>query len=207
MFFFARATTESDLIEAQRLRHLVFCEEKGWLPAESLEYQIETDRFDKHSAHYLAYDAEGNPVGSARIIFHTDDVGLQVADHAGPVRYDDFRDCAEISRMVALSGHRQGSILLGLIRMMYVDLLYEYDHLRYVYLVIAPKMYSALNRLGFNYEQIGEPEPWHGHKMVAARASVAEMEACVREVNPYFSRWLHERPEQMDSSISMVSFA
>jgi|GEM_PF-6970714 len=46
--------------------------------------------------------------------------------------------------MAAAPNHRQGSVLMGLIRMIYNALLKDLSHIRYVYIVVKPGFYHAL---------------------------------------------------------------
>lgn len=104
--------------------------------------------------------------------------------------------------MVAASNHRQGSVLMGLIRMIDNALLEDLSHIRYVYIVVKPGFYHALNMMGFNYLKLGETDKWHGKKMVAAKMDVPKMDDQVLEANPP----LHESPKEMEESVNIFSF-
>lgn len=59
------AETHADLIEAQRLRHKVFCEEHQILDGRD---GIEADQFDAHSRHVILRKRDGEVVATARLV-------------------------------------------------------------------------------------------------------------------------------------------
>lgn len=67
------ATTHEQLLSAQRLRHLVYCEERGFEPGVN---GLEQDEFDAVSAHVLVRSrSTRNVLGTVRIVLPTADAG------------------------------------------------------------------------------------------------------------------------------------
>lgn len=206
MYTFRHALNENEIQDSLELRYRIYCEEKGWVDPTLCADFLETDRFDKHSLHYLAFDSENELIGSARLIFQSEEEGIQISAHPGPVRFEDFSDCAELSRLIALPGHRRGSILLGLIRMVYADLIGELSHLRFLYIGVDTSFHRVLRRIGFDFVQLGEPEIFYGDELLAARMDIAEMDDHMRKVNSLFYKWLHEPSYRMSSELNILKF-
>lgn len=206
MYSFRYAHNEDEVRNSLELRYRIYCKEKNWVDPTVCAEFLETDRFDKHSRHYLAFDSKDELVGSARLIFETEEDGIQISAHPGPVQFEDFSDCAELSRLIAIPDHRKGLILLGLIRIVYADLIGELNYLRYLYVGVDTMFFRVLRRLGFDFVQIGEPEIFYGDELLAARISIIEMDGHVREANTLFHKWLHEPPCQMSSKVSVLKF-
>lgn len=61
-YLVARADWSVDETALRAIRHAVFVEEQG-IPA-----QLEWDGLDEDSAHFLAYDLEGEPIATIRIL-------------------------------------------------------------------------------------------------------------------------------------------
>lgn len=74
-----RSVDELRLSYALRCR--VYCEERGFLPIENYPEGIEQDEFDDYSLHFGSFDAEGEMVGSARLVLR------------GPLRFPMFGHC------------------------------------------------------------------------------------------------------------------
>lgn len=67
------ATTPAQIIEAQRLRYRVYCEERGFEPGVG---GLEQDDFDKHSRHVLVRSRiTGRTLGTVRLVLPTGSAG------------------------------------------------------------------------------------------------------------------------------------
>jgi N-acyl-L-homoserine lactone synthetase len=120
--FHARAIDDDPrlLDESYRLRYQVYCVERGFLDAADYPDGREVDEFDMHSVHLGLLDADGNVIGTARLI--------KPNPHGFPM----FRHCAffphvapvEVSRL-AISRHylrrrRRSEPLCDLVKAMVV---------------------------------------------------------------------------------------
>jgi N-acyl-L-homoserine lactone synthetase len=68
------------LEQSYNLRYQVYCIERGFLPASDYPDQLEIDEFDKHSIHVGVLNAQGDLVGTARLI-EPSSAGLPVFHH------------------------------------------------------------------------------------------------------------------------------
>ncbi len=74
------ATDAAQLLEAQRLRYRVYCEERGFEPGQG---GVERDEFDPVSRHVLVRSRmTGNVLGTVRVVLPSEDAGL----HGFPMR-------------------------------------------------------------------------------------------------------------------------
>lgn len=70
-----------ELATTYRIRYLVYCVERGLLPAQEYEEQgMEWDRYDRHAVHLLATHRCGEPAGTARLILPSS-LGFPAAEH------------------------------------------------------------------------------------------------------------------------------
>lgn len=104
------AKTPAEIHEVLRLRHQVYCLERGYEPGQD---GIETDAYDGHSSHVmLRLAACGTVIGTARLILpraskRLDSFPMQAVCAAEQFAALPFPDTAEISRF-ALSKERRG---------------------------------------------------------------------------------------------------
>lgn len=96
------------------VRHRVYVEEKNWLPAHP--HGLEIDQWDVFSHHFLAEDADGNIVGTARMI-EDSPLGFPFEESV-ELTYEDRESLYEVSRIAVLPEARGNNslILVGLCR-------------------------------------------------------------------------------------------
>ena len=63
-----RLTDERELVRLFAFRYRVFVDELGWMARKDRGAHILVDEFDQESANYAAYDADGEIVGSLRVV-------------------------------------------------------------------------------------------------------------------------------------------
>jgi N-acyl-L-homoserine lactone synthetase len=63
-----RLTDERELVRLFAFRYRVFVDELGWMARKDRGAHILVDEFDQESANYAAYDADGEIVGSMRVV-------------------------------------------------------------------------------------------------------------------------------------------
>ena len=63
-----RLTDERELVRLYAFRYGVFVDELGWMARKDRGAHILVDEFDQESANYAAYDADGEIVGSLRVV-------------------------------------------------------------------------------------------------------------------------------------------
>ena len=63
-----RLTDERELVRLYAFRYRIFVDELGWMARKDRGARILTDEFDKESANYAAYDADGEIIGSLRAV-------------------------------------------------------------------------------------------------------------------------------------------
>ena len=113
-FLTCLATSESEVLEAQRLRHLVFAEELG-ARLDSAAERLDRDRFDAYCEHLLVRRSDtGEVVGTYRILT------AAAARHAGGFYSEQEFDLGaipslprvvEIGRACVHPDHRGGAVL------------------------------------------------------------------------------------------------
>jgi N-acyl amino acid synthase of PEP-CTERM/exosortase system len=178
--------------ECFRVRHEVYCVERGFLTSHEKSNGLERDSFDERSIHSLLYDREtGLAIGTIRLI---------LADRASPTRSTPFHSLckdrlanhpellgvsqtAEVSRL-ALSksrcdrasfstGQRRRStdlkdihpssyVALGLLRMA-IEMAVK-NHVDYLCCVMEPSLLRMLGRCGIYFENLGECIEYHGRR-------------------------------------------
>ena len=93
------------------LRCRVYCEERGFLSIADYPDGIEKDEFDDHSLHFGSFDAEGDMVGSVRMVLRSP-LGFPMFDHCAidPIwrmKIEAIPNLFEISRLVVSRGCRR----------------------------------------------------------------------------------------------------
>ena len=191
---FRTRTADSQLLreECFRIRHEVYCVERGFLDAQQNSGGLERDSYDERSVHSLLYDrASGLAVGTIRLIlaergspspstpFHSlcKDRLEQYPELLGLAR------TAEVSRL-ALSkrrcdiaslsnGHRRRSadlkdvhpssyVALGLLRMA-IEMAVT-NRVDYLCCVMEPSLLRMLARCGIYFENLGQCIEYHGRR-------------------------------------------
>ena len=104
-----RSVDELRLSYALRCR--VYCEERGFLPLEDYPEGVEKDEFDDYSLHFGSFDAEGEMVGSARLVLRGP-LAFPMFDHcaidpAWQKKLEEIPGLVEISRLVVSRRYRR----------------------------------------------------------------------------------------------------
>lgn len=135
------------------IRHEVYVEEQGWLPA--AQVPIEFDALDQQATLVLARAADGRPVGSARVI-HQGPLPLPVQLTPFNVELDPTRRAVEISRLAVRTEHRGDPDLLaamfGCILQVVCDA--SADD---VYALVEPPLLATAQAFGFPFLPLQEP--------------------------------------------------
>lgn len=107
----AMLRTVDELKMSYALRCRVYCEERGFLPLAAYPEGIESDKYDDYSLHFGSFDAEGDMVGSARLVLRGP-LGFPMFDHCEVepewrARIDAIPKLVEISRLVVSRRYRR----------------------------------------------------------------------------------------------------
>ncbi len=224
-FEFRRITSPEAMEEAFRLRYQVYCNECHFIRSEDYLDGTEKDGFDKHSAHFGAYDAGGCLVGSVRLILPS--CGrFPIEEHCAALDVDPvkvpLRKCAEISRLTISKLYRRrakdglyyepqvedvtvqdkGQYFMRRVRPMAFGLYRELYHeskrlgIRYWYALMEKTLRTLLKIHGFVFNPIGPEVEFYG-MVTPYLADITEMEQNVHEKFPQFFDYFmdHLEPE------------
>ncbi|MNU28993.1 Autoinducer synthetase [compost metagenome] len=191
-----------------RLRYRVYCEEKGFLPAEDYPQGFETDEFDENAVHFIVYGDDVSPVGYMRIIDGQDRHGFPMIAH-GMTVHDDFEfppidGVMEISRMIVRSDYRhehrpandqQSSTDLplpqaknesDLIQFRLLRLMYQHamrEGAQWICAAMEPTLHRKFRMMGMPFTQIGPSGEYFGEVRPYAM-NLREMEAVMENRFP-----------------------
>lgn len=206
MYYFKHAINKQDKVDAFKLRYKIYCQEKKWCKAEDYEDNQEIDIYDSASDIFIAKDDCEKTIGTARLINHTESLGLQIAKLPGFTNSENFHKCSEISRLATQKKYRSGPIAMGLIRIIYNHILKNPNNYNYLYIVVENKFFRILNAIGFSFVAQGEPTLFWGDLLVVARMKVSEMDKLAYAKNPAFHNWLHQDSLYLDENTSFTGF-
>lgn len=86
------------------LRYRVYCLDRGFLPAQDYPDGLESDRFDRHSTHFCAFDRSDRVVGAVRLVRASGAAMFPFQEHCKVlhpgVTLPPATACAEVSRLV-----------------------------------------------------------------------------------------------------------
>jgi len=213
-FEFRRITLPEAMEEVFRLRYQVYCNECHFIRAEDYPGGMETDAYDKHAAHFGAYDAEGRLIGSVRLILSS--CGrFPIEEHCPTLNVDPekvpLRKSAEISRLTISKLYRRraqdglyyepqvedvpvqekGQYFMRRVRPMafglYREMYQESKRLgiRYWYALMEKTLRTLLKIHGFVFNPIGPEVEFYG-LVTPYLADVSELEKNVHERFPQF---------------------
>lgn len=117
---FLRCTTAEQIEAAMRVRHEVFCIEKGWIDPATCARDIETDDYDADAVHFLALK-DGVPVGTTRGLLG-ELVELPAFEYLPPHLFKaDRKEIAEVSRLATIPESRtqDAFVFMGLCSVMW----------------------------------------------------------------------------------------
>jgi N-acyl amino acid synthase of PEP-CTERM/exosortase system len=208
-----------------RLRYRVYCEEKGFLPAEDYPQGIETDEFDENAVHFIVYGDDRSPVGYMRIIDGQDGHGFPMIAHGMTVN-DDFEfppkdGVMEISRMIVRSDYRHeyrpandgptssdlplpnaknasDLVQYRLLRLMYQHAMREDS--RWICAAMEPTLHRKFRMMGIPFAQIGPSGEYFGEVRPYAM-NLQEMEAVLEERFPQTMAFFDSRANDPMSKV------
>lgn len=165
--------TDEQVREAQRLRYEVYCVEKGWVDTHTAE-AIEIDPFDPLAVHFLAYDDEGVPIGTARLLLGSRQQ-LPATRFLPQAAAYAPEETVEISRLAARRQSRShdAAVLLGLLRAMW-EWAMERSITNCVAVADAP-LFALLKRMGMPIVASGPKVEYVGSTCVPAALDIASV--------------------------------
>ena len=141
--------------QAFALRHAVYCQRLGWVPARG--DGRERDDFEDGAVSLGALDARGTLLGVVRLI-PADRPFMLERDFAPLLkgrRLAKSRDCAEVTR---LATRRVPGLASGAIAALLYDGIYRWSRrhgVRFLYFVVETRYHRILERLGFPCRALG----------------------------------------------------
>lgn len=80
-FDFDRVDNTPEIEDSFRMRYQVYCIERGFLDPKNYPNELEKDKFDSHSLHFLGkHHNKGDPAGTARLVMHSE-MGFPMQHH------------------------------------------------------------------------------------------------------------------------------
>lgn len=189
-FVVTLADTPEARHEAFRVRHQVYCIERGYEPAAG---SIETDEFDARSRHVLLTRRDtGETVGTVRVVLHDprrpqDSFPLQRVTAPGLLRHLPLPDTAEISRFSlskdrrATSGQAGALMRLGLIQG--AIRVFGQEGLTHWCAIMERSLVRLLQATAIHVETVGPMVEFHGLRQPVT-CSLADMLTRVRRDRP-----------------------
>ena len=185
------ADSSQDIFEAHRLRHQVYCLERGFLPNAG---NVEVDEFDKRSRHIVAREDKcGQIVGTARLILPStetpkDSYPMQRVCSPGLLSSLPQRNMAEVSRFAISKELRSvacastGVMRLSLMR----GLVYLSDRLGLTHwcAVMEPSLFRLFRASAMYFHALGPIIEYHGPR-----------QPCYIAIDEMLNRVRREKPE------------
>jgi N-acyl-L-homoserine lactone synthetase len=184
--------TPGQLREVFRLRHQVYCVERGYEPGDDGQ---EIDEFDDHSRHVLLrHTSDGSVVGTVRLIGADraalgDSFPMQRLCEPGLLHHVPLMATGEVSRFAISKQRRLGSIDATLLRLSLVRGLVELSSLMGIthWLAVMERGLVRLNeRNEIHFDSIGPLVSYHGIRQPMA-ASLVQLLSRVRREQ--FGTW------------------
>ena len=201
------------------LRYQVYCQERGYLPADNYPDRRETDHYDAISAHFCAFNLRDELVGYVRMVPPDPGQSFPFQSHCRDLlagaRLTPPAQAAEISRLMVSQAYRRRrgdvlsgvtiesnppqvtrdlrdhtpQILLSLYRQMYA---YSLAHsTRYWYAAMEQSLARALGQMGFAFEQIGPLVDYYG-PVALFLGDLRQLELQIQQSNPALMVWLRQ---------------
>lgn len=142
-----------------RLRFEVYCREFGFEDPSQLNGEMESDRYDDHSVHFLLTDDSRENIGTSRLILNSS-AGFQIEKVFPIPKYLDRGHLAEISRLLIIKEYRGNNMgIVNLCKAMYQ---YCKNHgVTNVIALIDLQLFNNLLELGFCFKAIGPAFEYH----------------------------------------------
>lgn len=170
--YFAREIEKDELPTWQRVRTEVYLAQ-GFITPDQLNADgLFVDGEDDHSRHIAVFDALGEMVGTFRLIIRTKGRRLPVEKHFG-VGVSRRHSSAELSGLAVRHSHRNGLVLLGLLRTMY-DLALQHG-IHSTFAELEKPLLRQLVSLGFPFAVIGESKMIYNTRNWPTKMHVSEI--------------------------------
>jgi N-acyl-L-homoserine lactone synthetase len=164
-FTFILCETAEQIESAKRLRHEVFCLEKGWIDQAAYVGDAESDEYDDDAVHFLALE-NGVPVGTSRYLLG-ERTELPAAKYLSLEQFDVAPyEVVEVSRLATRpQGRSQDAfVFVGLTLRMWE---WAMEHSVTVWLAVADvPLYHMLTRMKMPLIAKGRPVDYLGSKCV-----------------------------------------
>jgi N-acyl-L-homoserine lactone synthetase len=144
--------------ELFRIRYQVYCKEKKWLKEDDYPDGREIDKFDAHSAHFLAIK-DNIAVGTVRAIFPSD-LGLPVTNTFEITVPEHVVHYIEISRLAVSKEARGLEVTMGMLHALFAWCLEK--GITHGYAVVENDLLNFLIRLGYPFKKLGEKKYLYG---------------------------------------------
>ena len=185
------AETEEEKRPSYRLRFETMCRDLGWLPAQDYVVPEERDEYDAaQSIIFLAFDDDGSPVGTTRIIM-PGDIPLPIEKYFELYPKELVESVhgkivlgAEVSRFVV--PHHQKYKKHEITQVLCMALLGKLltKGASHAYISADHRFFRLLIMMGFNFSPIGEPKVYMGSKTIPAITNLIALEARLRREKP-----------------------
>jgi N-acyl-L-homoserine lactone synthetase len=187
------ADTPFLLREAYKLRHQVYCVERGFEASNGSD--VEMDEFDDHAPHVvLRRNTDGQVVGTARLVLprpEDDDYGLPMyricGDEMAP-RVPLTR-CGEVSRFAVSKERRglsnEGTALIRLGLVQGLVMLSRRHHVTHWCAVMERSLLRLLRSTSIHFDPVGSMVEYHGLRQPAVASIDAVLDRMEREC-PHF---------------------
>jgi N-acyl-L-homoserine lactone synthetase len=176
---FIRCITPEQIEAAMRVRHEVYCIEKGWIDPATCPGDIERDEFDVDAVHFLA-SKDGEPVGTTRVLLGGV-AELPAFEYLPPHLFNAERNqIVEVSRLATIpqSRSQDAAVFVGLGLAMWE---YGVEHGIRVCMAIADvPFYRMLMRMRFPVIAKAKPVEYMGSLCVPIAFDAPKMVLALR---------------------------
>lgn len=193
--------TEEDMIKAYHLRHRIFCEELSWVP--QTENRLEMDEYDVYAIPFGVFNGQNNLSAFIRLVTDGNTLMIEkefssLVGRGHMVRKEN--DTGETSR-ICVAPEARNDVISGDFGVQSVSmLLYKGVYywcithdIRYIYTVVAYKMFRLLRAKGFSIELIGDLTTMpDGVVAVAVIMDWREFETSNKVKRPDMFRWFNQ---------------
>lgn len=190
-YIFKEVQTDKEREDYFRLRYDVYCIEKKYLPKNKYPNELEKDKYDSSSKHFIVkFVTSDKVVGAVRIIMNQD-VGVQAGEYVEMPSNIDLLKLAEISRFLVKkefrSSNHEVNFLLG-------KGLYEYslkNGIEYWIAVMYTETWRIFSRIGLPFITIAPPIAWKpapNYNVVPLLLNLLECMIFLKHTNPFLYR-------------------
>jgi len=138
---------------------IIYCEEKKWLASSSYLKCLESDKYDKSSIHFGAFDVNNILVGSVRLIIPENNLPIPI-EETFEIIPNLNQKRVEVSRLIIPKNRRGYNILMGLVRTIY-DWAIK-NGMTHAYAIIENDFMIYINRKGYPFKPIKEGKDYFG---------------------------------------------